>query len=234
MIRILFLAATAALAATQIGPTADDLCKDNDGRTPAKDFGQFCVYHAANKQLRDGREKVRVVFLGDSITEGWKSADPTMFERGVIDRGISGQTTTQMLLRFREDVVDLHPQVVHIMAGTNDVAGNTGPMPIDRVLDNIRSMAELARANGIRVVIASVPPAAAFSWRPEVRPVAAIAEINRKLRAYAAANRFTYVDYFAALADQNGAMKPGMAHDGVHPTAAGYAAMKPLAIAAIR
>ena len=195
-----------------------------------RDYGQLCRYAAQNAALR---EPVRVVFMGDSITDNWIGADPSLFMVGLVDRGISGQTTPQMLVRFRRDVIDLHPQAVHIMAGTNDIAGNTGAATMATVQGNIASMAELARAHGIKVILASIPPAAAFPWSPDKKPVPQIAAMNAWLRGYARANGFTYVDYHAALTTPEGGMKPGLASDGVHPTPAGYAVMRPLALAAI-
>ncbi|WP_277969240.1 SGNH/GDSL hydrolase family protein [Sphingomonas echinoides] len=197
----------------------------------ARDFAQYCRYAVQNRSLAG--QKVRVVFMGDSITDNWIRADPDLFTKGMVDRGISGQTTPQMLVRFRSDVIALKPQAVHIMAGTNDIAGNTGAATIETVEGNIQSMAELARAHGIKVILASVPPAAAFPWRPDKQPVPQIAALNRWLQGYAKANGFTYVDYHAALATPDGAMKPGYASDGVHPTPQGYAAMRPLTLAAV-
>lgn len=197
-----------------------------------RDFGQLCRYRAQNATAR--QQSVRVVFLGDSITDNWIGADPGFFTEGRVDRGISGQTTPQMLVRFREDVLALKPQAVHIMAGTNDIAGNTGASTMAIVQGNIRTMAELARAHGIKVILASIPPAAAFPWSPDKQPVPQIAAMNAWLKRYAAAEGFTYVDYHRVLATADGAMKPGLASDGVHPTPAGYAAMRPLALDAIR
>ena len=196
-----------------------------------RDFGQLCRYADANPGAK--RQRVRVVFMGDSITDNWINLDPSMFTHGLVDRGISGQTTPQMLVRFRNDVIALKPLAVHIMAGTNDIAGNTGAATIETVEGNIASMAELARAHGIRVMLASIPPAAAFPWSPKMRPVPQIAELNAWIRDYARANGFTYVDYQASLAAADGGMKPGLASDGVHPTKAGYAVMRPIALAAI-
>ena len=201
----------------------------------ATDFGKLCQFRAQNAALaKSGGPRPQVVFMGDSITEGWGKLDPAFFTKGNLDRGISGQTTSQMLLRFRQDVIDLQPQAVHIMAGTNDVAGNTGPVTIEQVEGNIASMAELAKAHGIRVILASVPPAAKFGWRPAVQPAGTIRTLNAWIKDYAARNGFTYVDYFGALATPEGGMKPGMAQDGVHPTKQGYAVMEPLTDAAIR
>ena len=188
-----------------------------------RDYGQLCRYAAQNAALTG---PVRVVFMGDSITDNWIGADPALFTNGLVDRGISGQTTPQMLVRFRRDVIDLHPQAVHIMAGTNDIAGNTGKMTLSQTFDNLRMMTELAQANGIKVLIGSVPPAKSFPWRPGLETVAPIRAINAWLEAYAKRAGATWVDYTPALADAAGAMKPGLASDEVHPTEAGYAVME--------
>ncbi len=196
------------------------------------DWGQSCRYQDENATLPPPT-RARVVFLGDSITDGWINLDPELFTHDRLDRGISGQTTAQMLVRFRADVIDLHPAVVHIMAGTNDIAGNMGPTSLATIQGNIASMAELARAHGAHVILASITPTVQYGWRPQLRPAAAIAAMNEWLRGYAAREHFTYVDYFAVLEDGHGAFKPELADDGVHPNAAGYAVMRPLAEAAI-
>lgn len=198
------------------------------------DFGKLCQYRAQNAELVKAGHIPRVVFMGDSITEFWGTQDPSFFTEGKLDRGISGQTTSQMLLRFRQDVIDLHPQAVHIMAGTNDVAGNTGPVTLEQVEGNIASMAELARAHGIRVILGSIPPAGHFSWRPQIQPVETIRTLNGWIKDYAAENGFTYVDYYSAMSTPEGSMKPGLADDGVHPTKKGYAVMEPLTNAAMQ
>lgn len=195
-----------------------------------RDYGQLCRYRAQNAALRG---PVRVVFMGDSITDNWSGADPALFTDGVVDRGISGQTTSQMLLRFRQDVIALHPIAVHIMAGTNDIAGNTGAATVDTIEGHIETMAELARAHGIKVILASIPPALAFPWSPDKRPAPQILAFNAWLRGYATAHGCTYVDYHTAMTTTGGAMRAGLATDGVHPTPAGYAVMRPLALAAI-
>ncbi len=197
-----------------------------------RDFGQLCRYAADNRALNGA--PVRVVFMGDSITDNWINLDHGFWTEGRVDRGISGQTTPQMLVRFRADVLALRPRAVHIMAGTNDVAGNTGAATIETVEGNIETMAELARAHGIKVILASIPPAAAFPWSPGKQPAPQIAALNAWLKTYARRNSFTYADYHAAMADAAGAMKPGLSSDGVHPTAAGYAVMRSIALAAIR
>ena len=198
----------------------------------AHDFGQLCYYREKNAALKPNAP--RVVFMGDSITEIWKQKDPDFFTHGRIDRGISGQTTPQMLVRFRQDVIDLHPAVVHIMAGTNDIAGNTGASTLKTVEGNLASMADLAHTHGIQVIMASVPPTDRFPWQPGIDPAPVIARLNTWIKRYAAQNGFTYVDYFDALATRGGAMKQGLSSDGVHPTAKGFAIMEPLTRAAIR
>lgn len=199
------------------------------------DFGRLCRYHADNATLMaPGKTPPQVVFMGDSITEGWEKLDPGFFTEGKLDRGIGGQTTSQMLLRFREDVIELHPQAVHILAGTNDVAGNTGPMTLSQVEGNIASMAELAHAHGIRVILGSVPPAARFPWQPNLTIGSTIKVLNAWIKDYAAHHGFTYVDYFSAMATPTGGMQDSLSKDGVHPTLKGYKVMEPLTTAAIK
>ena len=195
------------------------------------DWPNLRRYRDANQEVATG--SAQVVFMGDSITEGWSVKSPALFAAGRINRGISGQTTPQMLVRFRPDVIALRPRVVHIMAGTNDVAGNTGPSTVEMIQANIMSMVELAQAHSIAVILASVPPAASFPWKPEVEPVAAITSMNAWLVKYASDRKLVYADYYAALSDGAGGIRKGLADDGVHPTAAGYAVMNPIANAAI-
>jgi lysophospholipase L1-like esterase len=175
----------------------------------------------------------RVIFLGDSITEAWELADAAVVAGAVLNRGIGGQTTPQMLVRFRQDVINLKPAVVHIMAGTNDIAGNTGPTTLAAIEDNLMSMVELAQANHIRVVLASVPPTADFGWRHGLQPAGKIVALNHWIRSYAARKGLVYVDYYAALVDARQGFKAALSDDGVHPNKAGYAAMNPLAHQAI-
>jgi lysophospholipase L1-like esterase len=199
----------------------------------ANDWPWVCRYAPANAALTASGEPVRTVFLGDSITEAWRLGDPGLFGHGVVDRGISGQTTQQILLRFYPDVVALHPKVVHIMAGTNDVAGNTGPISDDEIVDNIRAMIDIAQANRIRVVLASILPASAFPWKAGVAPAARIAGLNARLRRLAGQRRVTFVDYHGRMADKAGGLPRSLANDGVHPNLDGYKAMRPLADRAI-
>jgi len=202
-----------------------DAWQDLFERGLLKDPAGLERYRGDNARLRASGERVDIVFLGDSITEGWKAKQPGFFRAGRVCRGISGQTTPQMLLRFMADVVDLKPRAVHIMAGTNDVAGNTGPMTPEMSEDNIRAMAAIARQFGITLLLASIPPAAGFPWRPGLETRRPIAGLNAWLRRFAAGSGATWVDYGRVLDDGTGAMRPGLAQDGVHPTEAGYAAM---------
>jgi len=150
-----------------------ELTKVNEAQrlSAGQDWAGLCRYRVSNKAVLAAGASPRIVFMGDSITENWNLSDAAFFDKGIVNRGISGQTTSQMLVRFRADVVALHPKTVHILAGTNDVAGNTGPLTAQDFKNNIMSMVDLARANGIAVVLGSIPPAASFNWRPELKPV---------------------------------------------------------------
>ncbi len=198
-------------------------------------FAQLSRYHAANAKLADS-EPGRVVFYGDSITDAWgNGANATSFFPGkpYLDRGISGQTTPQMLIRFQQDVVALKPAAVVILAGTNDIAGNTGVSTLEMIEDNFRSMAAIAAANQIKVIMSSVLPVDDYAWRRGLQPAGKIRTLNAWMKDFCATKGCTYLDYYTALATPEGAMKPGTSKDGVHPTAAGYAIMAPLAQAAI-
>lgn len=199
----------------------------------AADFGGLCRYEKENARLAPATSH-RVVFFGDSITELWKLLDFSFFTNDLIDRGVSGQTTSQMLLRFQADVIDLHPRAVQILAGTNDIAGNTGLMTPEMTEANIASMTELAQANGIKVILASIPPAAGFPWRPGLEVTGKIVAFNDWIRAYAASHHAVYADYWSALQDGQGGIKPGLAYDGVHPTEQGYDVMLPVLEEALR
>jgi lysophospholipase L1-like esterase len=174
----------------------------------------------------------RAVFIGDSITQGWK-IDESFPGKPYVNRGISGQTSPQMLLRFRQDVIELQPKVVVILAGTNDIAGNTGPMTLKESEDNLASMADLATANQIRVVLCSVTPAFDFHWSPGKEPAGKIVELNAWIKAYAAEKGYVYVDYHSAMRDERDGLPARLSKDGVHPLPAGYAVMAPLAEAGI-
>ncbi len=174
----------------------------------------------------------RVVFMGDSITIGWH-LDQSFPGKPYINRGISGQTTPQMVLRFHQDVIALKPKVVIILAGINDIAGNTGPMTVEQTEDNLAAMAEMATANHIKVVLCAVLPAFDFPWRPGQTPIPSELAVNAWLKAYAAANGHQFVDYYTAMKDERGGLPASLSHDGVHPLPAGYAVMAPLAEAGI-
>jgi len=176
----------------------------------------------------------RVIFMGNSITEGWKDLSPGYFDgRPYICRGISGQTTPQMLVRFRPDVIALKPAIVVILAGINDIAGNTGPATLEMIEDNLTSMSELAKVNGIKVILCSVLPAYDFPWNPGTFPTGKIIELNKWIKQYALSQGFSYVDYYSAMADEKKALKADLTYDGVHPNQDGYKVMEQLAEKAI-
>ena len=196
------------------------------------DWAWLCRYRAANAAV-DPAHPPQVVFIGDSITENWLAADPDFFAHGYLDRGISGQTSPQVLVRFWQDVVALHPQVVHIMVGTNDIAGNTGPTSPEAYRNAIRAMVDLARANHIAVILGAIPPSVTFGWQPAVQPAPWIAGLNQWLKAYAATRGVVFADYHSALAGPAGELPAEFGPDGVHPNAAGYAVMRGVAERAI-
>ncbi|WP_425236894.1 SGNH/GDSL hydrolase family protein [Ulvibacterium sp.] len=201
----------------------------------AQDWPDLNHFNEANEKLAaPTEEEDRVVFMGNSITIGWLKTRPDFFEgKPYINRGISGQTTPQMLLRFRQDVIELKPKVVVILAGTNDIAGNTGPSTLDMISDNIISMAELAKANGIKVVLSSTLPAYDYPWKPGMEPAKKIVALNQMIKTYAELNNIIYLDYFSAMADERNGLPEKYAHDGVHPTEEGYKVMEPLVETAI-
>jgi acyl-CoA thioesterase I len=206
------------------------------------DWAFLAKFRDADKQLPPPSPgETRVVFMGDSITEGWgMKATATSPARGeffpgkpYINRGISGQTTPQMLVRFRQDVILLKPKVMVLLAGTNDIAENTGKETLEEIANNIASMSDLARANGIRVVLCSVLPASDFHWHKGLEPAPKIKELNTWMKEYAAKNSLVYVDYYAPMANSEGGLKAELSPDGVHPNKAGYDLMAPLAEAGI-
>ena len=215
----------------------------NDARL--SDWPNLARYREANRSIATpGAGEARVVFMGDSITDAWPQPRFGAFFPGkpYIGRGISGQTTPQMLLRFRPDVIALKPKAVIILAGTNDIAGNTGPMTDEQISGNLASMAELAKANGIRVIFSSILPVSEYHVRPgdtappqtTRRPMARITALNTWMKEYAASNGHVYLDYFAAMTDAKGLLRAELSEDDLHPNAAGYAIMAPLAEAAIQ
>ena len=221
---------------------ADEQCGERPNTAPAlqpplllTDWAWLARYRDDNAKLLASGAKVDAVFLGDSITEGWARTDSrSSFRKGNVGRGISAQTTPQLLVRMHADVIALKPRVVHIMAGTNDIAHNTGPMTAQDSQNNIMAMCEIAKAHKLRMVLGSVPPASKYWWRPEVQPKAEALALNEWMRGYAKQIGAKYADYAAVLTDANGNVKPEFAKDEVHPTPAGYAAMRPVAEAAIR
>ena len=200
------------------------------------DWASLARYREANAALGAPRPgETRVVFMGNSITDAWAKSFPTLFPgKSYVGRGISGQTTPQMLVRFRQDVVALQPKVVVILAGINDIAGNTGPATQAMIADNLMSMTEIAQANGIRVVLSSVLPAYDFPWRRGIGPAPKVVALNEWIKCYAAQAGAVYLDYYGRMADARGGLSAELASDGVHPTEAGYRIMAPLAEAAIQ
>ncbi len=199
------------------------------------DWANLNRFQEENKKITPptAAEK-RVVFMGNSITEGWKNADPDYFSlKPYINRGISGQTTPQMLIRFNQDVIDLKPKAVVILAGINDIAQNTGPTTLEAIMDNISSMALLAKANGIQVILSSVLPAYDFPWRPGLEPAQKVIDLNKMIKSFATGNGMIYLDYFSAVVDDRNGMQKLLAKDEVHPTIEGYRIMRQLAEKAI-
>jgi lysophospholipase L1-like esterase len=252
LIIVCILVASVAIASAQPAtptPSPDDPCAEVTARatraeTRLKDWPALARYREANtKTTAPAKNEDRVVFMGDSITDSWDDPKYGGFFPGkpYIDRGISGQTTPQMLIRFRPDVIALQPRVVLILAGTNDIAGNTGPMTLQAIEDNLTSMFDLAHANGIRVVFASVLPISDYEKnkdgqpivRTTQRPPEQITSLNEWMKKYAAAHGGIYLDYFSAMADDKGFLKEELSEDGLHPNQKGYDVMAPLAEKAI-
>jgi lysophospholipase L1-like esterase len=200
------------------------------------DWANLGRYSADNIKIGLPEEgENRIIFMGNSITEGWINLDPEFFNgKPYINRGISGQTTPQMLVRFRPDAINLKPAVIVILAGINDIAGNTGPSTLEMIEDNLASMVELAEANGIHVVLSSVLPAFDFPWRPGMEPAEKVVQLNEWIRNYAADKSCVYLDYFTPMADERHGLKTELTYDGVHPNLAGYKVMEPLVESAIQ
>ncbi len=196
----------------------------------AQDWPNFKEFQEANARLPQVKQnEKRVVFMGNSITIGWLQTHPDFFKnKPYVNRGISGQTTPQMLVRFRADVVDLDAAAVILLAGTNDIAGNTGPVTLEMILDNIKSMTEIAQANDIKVILCSVLPAFDYPWRPGLAPNVKIPKLNKMIKRYAEESGAYYLDYFTALEDGNNGMIKEYTTDGVHLTLEGYQVMEPL------
>jgi acyl-CoA thioesterase-1 len=223
-LRRLTAACLVALAATSL-----------HAQVPNADWAQLAKYRAANAALSaPAPGENRVVFMGNSITEGWATHFDSLFPgKPYVGRGISGQTTPQMLVRFRQDVIALEPKVVVILGGTNDIAGNTGPSTLEMIEDNLASMTELAKANGIRVVLASVLPAADYPWRRGLDPAPKIVALNAWIKRYAERAGAVYLDLHTPMADEHHGMKRELSNDGVHPNSAGFALMSPITERAI-
>lgn len=205
-------------------------------KSTAQDWGNLAKYENENTLLSPKQvgEK-RIVLMGDSITEFWLPIHPEFFAgKPYLDRGISGQTTPQMLVRFRQDVINLQPDVVVILAGVNDIAGNTGPTTNEKIVENIISMIELAHANKIKVILCSVLPAANFNWRPNDKAAQTIVELNQLLASYANTNTIPYVDYHTIMADTQNGLPKEFSEDGVHPNLKGYQIMETLLEKAIQ
>ena len=198
---------------------------------PTEDWANLGRYRKANSELKaPAKNENRVVFIGNSITDNWDRDHGVFFEDNpnYVNRGISGQTSAQMLLRFKPDVIELQPKVVVISAGTNDIAGNRGAISIDRIAGNIFSMAELAKANNIKVILASVLPASSYSWSPSIEPADKIIELNTLIKAYAKAHNITYLDYYTPMVNAEKGLKKDLGRDTVHPNTDGYLIMEPM------
>ncbi|MBB4802364.1 lysophospholipase L1-like esterase [Flavobacterium nitrogenifigens] len=199
--------------------------------TYSQDWPNLNRYKEQNSKVPvlSSKDHSRVVFMGNSITEGWLNKRPDFFNsKNYINRGISGQTTPQMLLRFRQDVIALKPAVVVILAGINDIAENTGPYSVEATSGNIFSMCELAKQNGIKVIVCSVLPALEFQWRKGMEPAPKVVELNKIIKSYAEKNKLFYVDYYSAMVNDKMGLKDELCTDGVHPNEAGYAVMEPI------
>jgi lysophospholipase L1-like esterase len=244
MTRAAILALFVSLAAQaqlvdEFNPPRGNCCLPSSAQTLAdalQDWNQLGRYHADNEALKKlPADPKRVVFLGDSITDGWKLAD-SFPGKPYVNRGISGQTTPQMLVRMFPDVIDLKPAAVILLAGTNDVARNTGPSTITMIEENIQALAELAKVHGIKVILCSVTPISDYARKPMSpgRPPMDILKLNTWMKDYAAKSGAVYADYFSVLVDDKGMMKDGISADGLHPNAQGYELMAPVAEAAIQ
>ena len=232
---LIVLAARSLAVGAQVTSPDPRVRKPTIDSAMANDWPNLAKYRDANAGLpAPSPNENRVVFFGNSITEGWAHFFPAMFPgKPYIGRGISGQTTPQMVLRFHQDVVALKPKVVVILAGTNDIAGNTGPSTLEMIEDNFEAMTEIAKAHGIRVVLSSVLPVYDYPWRPGLEPAPKIIALNKWMKEYAARSGEVYLDYHSAMADARQGLPPNLAGDGVHPTEAGYFIMAPLAEKAI-
>lgn len=193
----------------------------------AQDWPQLSYYQEANKALKTSRNTVEAVFFGDSITEGWQQFNPTFFDsNNFVGRGIGGQTTPQLLLRFRQDVLSLRPKKVILLAGINDIAENTGPISLETIMENIKGMTEMAKANDVEMVLCAVLPANSFPWRPSIIPTNKVVALNQLIKTYAQEHNLIYVDYYTPMVDDKLGLKSTLGYDTVHPNKAGYALME--------
>ena len=197
------------------------------------DWANLKKYDSENKELSTTPTSKRIVFMGDSITEFWKVNDSSFFDKSKINRGISGQTTPQMLLRFPQDVISLKPEAVIILAGINDIAENNGPISNEGILENIIAMSELAKANNIKVILCSILPANRFNWNLKISPANRVIELNKMIQSYANKNKIIYVDYFSQMVDDENGLQKQYGEDGVHPNKEGYEVMKSIVTEAI-
>jgi len=201
-----------------------------EGGGTLNDWANLSRYKEENNKLLNSSDELKVVFMGNSITESWSHFDPDFFlTNSYINRGISGQTTPQMLIRFKPDVINLKPKAVVILAGINDIAGNTGPMQVENIAENIQSMAEISKANEIQVLICSVLPAIDFPWSPGLNPSTKVLRLNKLLKNYCRENNIIYVDYYSSMVDKNGGLKVPeytSSDDLVHPNKKGYEVMR--------
>ena len=193
----------------------------------AQDWPQLSYYQEANKLLKTSEKPIEAVFFGDSITEGWPQFNPSFFDtNNFVGRGIGGQTTPQLLLRFRQDVISLRPKKVILLAGINDIAENTGPISLEAIMENIKGMTEMAKANGIEMVLCAVLPANSFPWRPSIDPTHKVIALNQMIKAYAQENNLIYVDYYTPMVNDEKGLISTLGYDTVHPNKAGYDIME--------
>ncbi len=197
------------------------------------DCSNLKKYAIQNEELLESKNANRVVFIGDSITEFWKNYDIELFKTNFVNRGISGQTTKEILHRFPQDVLNLKPKIVVILAGINDIAENSGPISNQNIFENIVSMIDMAISSKIEVILCSILPANKFSWKPKITPAEKIIELNRMIKLYSEVNKIIYVDFYNALVDNEKGLDKKYANDGVHPNNEGYKIMKPFVIEAI-
>jgi len=237
---ILMMAGSIVIVAQENAPKPTqeqlDAWKKAEEERLHNDWANFARFRDDNVKIGlPATGEKRVVFMGNSITEGWINLDPGFFGgKPYVNRGISGQTTPQMVIRFRPDVINLKPSAVVILAGINDIAGNTGPSTLEMIEDNLAAMVEMAKANGISVVLSSILPAYDFPWRPGMQPAEKVVLLNNWIKNYSKHNECVYLDYFTPMADEQNGLKTELTFDGVHPNIAGYKVMEPLVESAIQ